>query len=269
MTTLPYRPWLLARVTRPRSAGRFRQFAADALLVLAVMALYFVARGAAPERIEPSVTTMLRVIQLEQALGIFHEPAIQRLSIAHHGTRELANFTYAYLHFPVMAAAGVWLWWRDRRKFLFVRNVLFVSMGIGVLFYYLLPAAPPRLMAAHGYDYGFVDTVFGGGTAVRYGQPGIIANHYAALPSFHFGWIALSAAAIWIASASRTARGLAVALTVLMTWAIVASANHLFVDIAIGGAVVAFAWGIVQRRAAQPAPLPLRDLTGLGIRRAV
>lgn len=256
---------------RPR-AGRPAAFARDTALVLGVMALYFLARGLAPAPVEPAVRTMLRVIELEQRLGIFYEPAIQRLSIEHHWMRELANFTYAYLHFPVMAAVGVWLWWHDRRRFRFVRAVLFVSMAIGVLFYYLLPAAPPRLMAAHGYDFGFVDTVFGGGTAVRYGQPELIANHYAAIPSFHFGWIALSAAAIWIAAPARAARVLAVCLTLLMTWAIVASANHLFVDIAAGGAVVLVSWlavsHAVRRAARRPAPVPLRDLSGLGLHRA-
>jgi hypothetical protein len=42
-------------------------------------------------------------------------------------------------------------------------------------------------------------------------------------------------------------RAFAVGLTLLMSWAIVASANHLFIDMALGGAVIAVAWFAVSR----------------------
>jgi hypothetical protein len=93
-------------------------------------------------------------------------------------------------------------------------------------------------------------------------QPSLILNEYAAIPSFHFGWIALASAAVWINTSSRTLRVLAVLLTVLMTWAIVASANHFFFDMALGGIVILGSWqvakrleaGRTRRRAAEPLP---------------
>jgi hypothetical protein len=236
-----------------RGLGRAVGFARDMGVVLAVMGLYFLARGQAPLRIDSAVALTNRLIDFERALHIFHEGAVQRISIERHWTKELANFTYAYLHFPVMAVVGVWLWWRGRERFIFMRNVMFASMAIGIVFYYVFPAAPPRLMALNGYDLGFVDTVFGGGTAVSYAHPSLITNEYAAIPSFHFGWIALSAAAIWINTSSRTLRFLATALTVLMTWAIVASANHLFVDMALGGIVIGISWALARRLTTAPA----------------
>jgi hypothetical protein len=148
--------------------------------------------------------------------------------------------------------------------------VMFISMVIGVIFYYTLPAAPPRLMALHGYDLGFVDTIFGGGTAVSYSQPSLIRNDYAAIPSFHFGWIALASAAIWVNTESRALRGVAVVLAIAMSWSIVASANHFFIDMVLGGLVIAVAWYIaaklhalrISRNAPPPATitaLPLRE----------
>lgn len=236
-----------AAAARATIAGRLSMFVRDITVVLAVMGIYFLARGLAPARIGAAVELSLRLIHLERALGLFHEPAIQELSIRFHWTKELANFTYAYLHFPVMAVVGVWLWWRGRDRFLFMRNVMFVSMAIGVVFYYLLPAAPPRLLAVNGYDFGFADTVFGGGTAVKYAQPSLILNEYAAIPSYHFGWILLSAAAIWVNTRNRALRGLAAGLVVLMTWAIVASANHFFIDMVLGGIVIGISWQIARR----------------------
>ena len=239
-------------------AGRFVR---DFGIVLAVVGAYFLVRGLAPTRVDFAVTVTDHLIFIEQRLGIFWEAQIQEVSIRYHAVQEVANFTYAYLHFPVLLAVGVWLWSKDRQGFMFMRNVMFISMAIGVLFYYALPAAPPRLMAFNGVDLGFTDTVFGGETSVQYAQPSMILNEYAAIPSFHFGWIAMASAMIWVNTESRVLRGAAIALTVLMTWAIVASANHLFIDMAIGGAVIAIAWSAASRLAClQSAPAGVRRM---------
>jgi hypothetical protein len=224
-------------------------FGRDLAVVLGVIGLYFVARGQAPARIDESVQLTLWLVEIERALGLFVEPQVQAASIQWHWSREVANFTYAYLHFPVLAAVGIWLWFRDRASFRFLRNVMFVSMVIGLVFYYALPAAPPRLMALHGHEMGFTDTVFAAETSVSYAQPSLILNEYAAIPSFHFGWIALAAAAIWTQTRRAEARVAAVLLTALMTWAIVASANHLFIDMALGGAVIVVSWRAARRLA--------------------
>ncbi len=233
------------------------RFVWDIAVVMVVMGLYFVARGQAPIPHDQAVALSLRLVQFERALNIFQEPAIQSISIRHYWVQEVANFTYAYLHFPVMALVGVWLWWRGRERFVFMRNVMFISMVIGVVFYYLLPAAPPRLLALHGHDLGFVDTVFGGNTAVQYHHPSLITNEYAAIPSFHFGWILMTAIAVWANTRNRALRGASALLVVLMSWAIVASANHFFIDMALGGVVIGISWRAAARLTrGGPAPAP-------------
>src|SRR3970282_592782 len=102
-------------------------------------------------------------------------------------------------------------------------------------------------MDLHGYSLGFTDTVFGGNTAVSSGQPSFVRNEYAAIPSFHFGWIAMASAAMWVNSVSRVVRAAAVLLTVAMSWAIVATGNHLFIDMVLGGLVVWVAWLVARR----------------------
>ena len=257
----PRRP---ARIAPVRVPVRVAALVRDWALVGSVIALYFLARGAAPERIDAAVALSRQLVAIEQWLHIFVEPAIQDFSIRHHAVQEVANFVYAYLHFPVLGVVGIWLWLRGRARFLFMRNVMFVSMVIGVAFYYALPAAPPRLLAAYGYDLGFVDTVFGGNTAVSYAQPALVRNDFAAIPSFHFGWIALASTVIWVNTSSRTLRGMAVALTVVMSWAIVASANHFFVDMALGGLVVAVSWYAASRLARRAAPAAVHAPVPLG-----
>ncbi|MBI2764375.1 MAG: phosphatase PAP2 family protein [Chloroflexi bacterium] len=232
----------------PAALRRIPAFGRDFAVVLLVIGVYFLLRGAAPTRIAFSMEVTRRLVSWEEATGTFREQWVQRVSIHYYWVQEVANFTYAYLHFPVLAAVGGWLWWaKGRERFVFMRNVMFISMVIGLAFYYLVPAAPPRLLAANGYNLGFTDTVFGGNTSVNYAQPSLILNEYAAIPSFHFGWIAMASAAVWVNTASRVLRAIAVALSVAMSWAIVASANHLFFDMALGGLVVGASWLIAAR----------------------
>jgi hypothetical protein len=171
---------------------------------------------------------------------------VQEWTLRWHWLTEAANALYAYLHFPVLGGMGVVVWLLDRRRFITTRNTIFVSMVIGLVFYYVLPAAPPRLMAAQGYDYGFIDTVFGGDTAVRYVQPSFFINNYAALPSFHVGWMALSSAALCSVTRSWILRAGDVSLTLVMVWATTATANHYFLDGVLGVAIVAVSWLVVR-----------------------
>lgn len=227
------------RFPAPRTLGAF---ARDFGSIVVVILVYFLLRAQVPVDVPEAVHTTVRLIDFEKATGLFREQALQELTLRWDWVKEVANFTYAYLHFPALAAVGVTLWLRNRRAFRVVRDTMFVSMVIGLIFYYLVPAAPPRLMAAHGHDYGFVDTVFGGGTAVRYPQPAFYVNNYAAIPSYHFGWMALVSAALWGAWRHPAVRAFAVALTAVMTWASAATANHLFVDMIVGGLAVAASW---------------------------
>ena len=241
----PFRPAVSTRLRA--AAAPLPAFGRDFGIVVAVIGVYFVLRGQAPGHDGFAVALTLRLVDFEKSLHIFWEPTIQAWSIRVHTIQEVANGIYAYGHFPVLAAVGAWLWFRGRERFAFMRNTMFISMVIGLAFYYALPAAPPRLMAAHGYDFGFVDTVFGGNTSVSYAQPSLILNEYAAIPSFHFGWIALASAAIWVNTESRWVRFGAVVMSVVMAWAIVASANHLFFDMALGTLVVALSWYLALR----------------------
>ncbi len=231
----------------------FPAFARDFGAVVFVIGVYFVLRGQAPGNDNFAVAFTVHLVDFEKALHIFWEPTIQEWSIQYHPVQEIANGIYAYAHFPVLAIVGAWLWFRGRDRFLFMRNTMFISMVIGLVFYYTLPAAPPRLMALHGHDLGFVDTVFGGNTSVSYDQPSLLLNNYAAIPSFHFGWIALASMVVWVNTRNTWLRGIAIAVSALMLWAIVASANHLFVDMVLGAVVVGISWYVARRIEARSA----------------
>jgi hypothetical protein len=242
--------------------GRWRVISLEMLGTVAFVLFYFLLRGSRPEDLENSVQRSLHIINFEQRIGIFHEITWQQFFINNAVLMETANFVYAWLHFPVMLVIAIWLVFRDVERFRFVRNVLVVSAMIGVVSYWLLPTAPPRLMELHGYDFGFVDTVHGTASNVSYFQPGPFVNDYAAVPSFHFAWIALSSAAIWITTQNRWARTGAIAMSVVMWWAVTVTGNHYFFDMIMGGVVVWVSWMIVRALQHRAPPGRWRTLLG-------
>ena len=203
--------------------------------------VYFFVRGGRPDDIEASLSRGLQIIDLEKRMGIFTELHWQEFFLPYELLMDIANQVYAWGHYPVLAAIGTWLAIKNPSRFRFVRNVMLLSGVVGIVAYWLLPTAPPRLIHLSGIDFGFVDTVHGSADVV-YLQPAPFVNDFAALPSFHFGWIALASAAIWVNTTNPYLRALAVAMSVVMWWAIVVTGNHFFFDMVIGGLVVAVCW---------------------------
>ncbi len=230
----------------PRGTRRWQLAATEIAATSAIMVVYFFLRGIHPDDADSAVGRSLRLIQFEQRLGLFQEVRWQSAFVHHEWLMDVANVVYAWGHYPVMAAIALWLVIKDPVRFRFVRNVLLVSATVGIVSYWLIPAAPPRLMETYGYDYGFIDTVHGAASNVNYFQPGPFVNDYAALPSFHFGWILLSSMAIWTNTTSRYLRGAAVAMTVLMWWAVTVTGNHYFFDMVMGAVVVILSWLFVR-----------------------
>lgn len=242
-------------VRKPAGRARMRLAANEILGTAAIMAAYFLLRGIRPPDVDGSVTRSLTVIRFEQELGIFQEVRWQAMFLPHSNLMAIANWVYAWGHYPVMLAIALWLVFKDPVRFRFIRNVLLLSAAVGIVSYWVLPAAPPRLMEIHGYDFGFQDTVHGTQSTVSYFQPGPFVNDYAALPSFHFGWILLSSLAIWSNTADRFARAGAIAMSAVMWWAVTVTGNHYFFDMVFGGLVVVLAWVTVDALSKRWTPL--------------
>jgi hypothetical protein len=110
---------------------------------------------------------------------------------------------------------------------------MFAAAAAGLIFFALVPVAPPRMLP----ELGFIDPIHASMTTSG------AKNEFAAVPSFHFGFTML--AAMGVAHAYAWRRWLVAALAVLpaiMLLAIVSTANHFFLDAGIGAAVVMAAW---------------------------
>lgn len=200
---------------------------------LVLFGLYYFVRGLPADRVELATRNADRIIDLERALGVFRELSWQQAALDRQWLMDLGNFVYMYLHLPVLLAAGFIFFHVDGRKYRVLRNALLFSGFLAGVIYWLLPVTPPRLLA----ESGFVDTI----GDIRRAKPGPLANNYAAIPSYHFGWILLIVIGAWWETKSLAPRFAAVAFLALMTWAIVATGNHYFLDMALGGVMVILA----------------------------
>jgi hypothetical protein len=220
-----------SKVTRERVTA----FLVEMAIVTGLMVIYFYIRGDLPEPVPQAVARSTKIIHLEQALGIFVEPGWQEPVLKNKLVMQIANGIYIWGHFPVILAAALWLYWKNRQRYGLYRTGLVLSAFIGLWGYAFFPAAPPRLMPG---QWGFVDTIALVAKGRYEVKPDLFLNHYAAVPSLHFGWSLLVGIAIWENSRNLLFRAFAVLMPAAMFWAIVVTANHFIFDMLMGAAIV-------------------------------
>ncbi len=202
-------------------------------LVLLCVFFYFAIRGLTQGSEAEAIRHGRALLDLEARLGLRHETALQDLVLGHRWLTNAANWVYIWGHWPVIAITLVWLHHTHRREYLLLRNAMFVSGAIGLAIFATYPVAPPRLLPS-----GFVDTVTELSRSYRVLQPPALVNKYAALPSLHAGWNLLVGIAVFRVTSSRLLRLLAVSSPLLMTFAVVATANHYVLDPLLGAVIV-------------------------------
>ena len=205
----------------------------EVLVVLFGALLYFFVRGLMHTQVGLAVANAEALIALEQQLGLFHEPWLQSLIIERDWLVTLFNRIYIFGHWPVIVGTMVWLLWRHTDSFSVYRSALLISGAIGLVFFVLLPMAPPRLVP----DQGFIDTVTQHSNAYRVLQPPSFTNQYAAMPSLHVGWNLLMGIAIVRHASTRWGRTFGWTMPVLMYIATIVTANHYLLDGMVGSIV--------------------------------
>ncbi|GAB1311474.1 hypothetical protein MFIFM68171_01684 [Madurella fahalii] len=177
----------------------------------------------------------LQVIHIEQRLGIFLEPAVQKWFLANPTLMQWTNRIYSFIHIP--------------------GTILFL-----IVLYHLTTAQlrckTQEEQGEHEREatsYGFVDTVHGEDDASSVWTTNRFCNQYAAMPSLHFGYSFLIGLSIGTAPLSRRpAIGwrrilmicIGMAYPALILAAIVATANHFILDAVAGGYTYLLAWNM-------------------------
>ncbi len=220
-------------------------------LLLIVDIAYETVRGLADGQRATAFAHGQQIIDVERATHTFLEPGLQSFFMQADWVIDFANQVYMNSQFAVVLGFFFWLYFFRNDAFYFVRNMFIVSMGLALVGYVLYPTAPPRLFPEHG----FVDTI-NDFSNVNHDSAfvKVFINPYAAVPSMHCAFammVGLSAARLSRHWYSRT---LWLLWPALVIWVVIVTANHYWIDAALGAAVAAVSALVAQRLLARARP---------------
>jgi hypothetical protein len=222
----------------PLDAGR------QWLLFAGAYYLYRLVRGLVDGHPNVAYQHARDIVDFERSLHSFIEVDVQHWALNNPFFIHLANWMYVNSHFLVTTTFLIWLYIARNHAYYFVRNMFIVAMLFALLGYVLFPAAPPRFLP----EWGFQDTVedfFGNGASQA---ASVLYNPYAAVPSMHVAFsLMMAVPAIQLVKY----RALKVAWSfypLLVTFVVIATGNHFWLDAALG-AMVAGASALIARAA--------------------
>ncbi|MEM7141178.1 MAG: phosphatase PAP2 family protein [Actinomycetota bacterium] len=196
--------------------------------------------------LQRSFDNAIRIIDLEKALGLYHEEWIQEAFIDQDAFIVFWNAFYGSFHFGVTIFAMVWLFVKFPQRYMFMRSTLAATTGVALIGFAYFPLMPPRLLNNCESQYGacetgheYIDTLVdpGGLWNFENGPMESISNQYAAMPSLHIAWAAWCTVALFPVLKNRWGRLFILSYPFLTLFAIVVTANHYWFD-AVGGLIV-------------------------------
>ena len=228
------------RTLPTRFSARFlpkgwRDLAVQILLFCGAYWLYRLVRGLTDGQAAAAFDNARELIRLEQGLGLFIEPAVHAWAMGSSWIIDGASWMYVNSHFTITTATLAFIYLRRNPSFYFIRNMFMVAMGIALVLYAAFPTAPPRFMP----EWGFQDSVahFTGLTSEG-SSANALYNPFAAVPSMHVAFALMLALPMAHLARRRVVKALWLTYPALVTFVVVATANHWWFD-AFTGALTA------------------------------
>jgi membrane-associated phospholipid phosphatase len=221
-----------ARAVPSRRA--FREVA----IALTAAAVYFGGRLLIEGGADEATRNAERILDIERSLGIDVERRAQDAVLGSDVLRSIGNLSYVWLHWPLLITVLIVLFHRSHLRYTQLRNSLMASGAVGLMLFWVFPAAPPRFMP------GFEGTVSDDARRHYLDYPLSWTNQYASFPSFHIGWTLLACLALAATFESGRRQAVAMIPAVLVALAVVTTANHYVLDTIAGAGIafVAYAW---------------------------
>jgi hypothetical protein len=215
----------------------------DALRQLALFAaayyLYRIVRGFVDGQAGLAFENARTLVDVERAMGLFFEPGLQAWARGEDWLVIAANWMYVNSHFMVTTTFLIWLYLARNYAFYYVRNMFMISMVIALVGYLAFPTAPPRFMP----EWGFTDTVASFVGQQAQNSANLLYNPFAAVPSMHVAFALMIAIPAIQLVRHRSIKLLWGLYPALVTFVVVVTANHFWLDAALGALVAAVsAW---------------------------
>lgn len=191
------------------------------------------------------------LISIESSLHVFVEPSVQAWASGSHVVMVCASWLYVNAQTTITLSALAFLYLRHNKSFYFVRNMFMIAMALALVGYAIYPTAPPRLMP----EWGFTDSV-AALTGVRVENAGVSAllNLYAAVPSMHVCFALMVGWPLARLVRPRPLRAFWFLYPFLVTFVVVATGNHYFLDAVLGALTAGVSALLAQQLLARARP---------------
>src|SRR6476659_5456899 len=221
-------------------------FGRQIAILVSVDLAYTKVRGLVSSEQGIAMTHGRQVIDLEQSTGTLFEPGLHAFCLPAQWLIDFVNQVYLNAKFSIAIGFLLWLYLFRNESYYFVRNMFVVAMGIALVGYTTYPTAPPRMFP----ELGFVDTINDFSNVNHDSSLAkIFINPYAAVPSMHcafammIGVTGVRLCRHWASKACWACWPL------LVSWVTIVTANHYWVDAALGWLVALVAVIAAQRLA--------------------
>ncbi len=209
----------------------------DALRQLALFAgayyAYRLVRGFVDGQAGLAFENARNLVHFERTLGLFFEPGLQAWARGQDWILTGANWMYVNSHFIVTTTFLIWLYIARNQAYYFVRNMFMVAMSLALAGYLIYPTAPPRFLP----EWGFTDSVASLVGESAENSANVLYNPFAAVPSMHVAFALMIAVPAVALVRNRVIKGLWAMYPLLVTFVVVVTANHFWVDAALGALV--------------------------------
>ncbi len=238
----------------PRGVGHL---GVQVLVWIAFFFAYNITRGLADRNVSAAFENGEWIARTEARFGTLFEPGLQRTFDASLMTT-LVSYTYWLSQFVVVGVALFWVYVRRHEHFAFFRNWLIVANLAALVCYVVVPTAPPRMLP----EWGFTDTLAESGP-IDQGSVSRLANQFAAMPSLHGMDAFIVGLMLFMLVRRPLLRVLWLAWPARVAFAVMATGNHYWLDVAAGIAIALMtAYAVSFRRR------PLESMRQLGSRSA-
>ena len=202
-------------------------------LVIGAYYLYRIVRGLVDGKTHVAFDNARTLVDIERGMGLFFEPGLQAWAQSQSYVVEAADWMYVNSHFTITTGFMVWLYLARNHAFYFVRNMFMIAMGLALVLYVLYPTAPPRFMP----EWGFTDTVAAFVGEAASNSASLLYNPFAAVPSMHVAFALMVAIPAAKLVRIRPLKVFWCIYPVVVTLAVMITANHFWLDAALGAAV--------------------------------
>src|SRR6266581_1872926 len=224
-------------MTAAIAAGRrlfprgYADFGYQLLIWFGFLAAYQLARGVADRDPTRAFANGWRVIDVEQRLAGLGELTLQGWTQSSRVLETLVSWTYWNSEFTVIGLALLWVYFRRNEIFTRFRNTILLANVLGLIGYVFLPTAPPRFFTS----IGFTDTLDQiGGLNHGSGLVQLAANPYAAMPSLHAADALIVGVILSSVVRNRFGKVLWLLWPLWVSFAVMATGNHFWLDVAAG-----------------------------------